>query len=106
MHYPVTPLQAFVEYESESGAQKLVNVSTLCPISVRGRTMFCQYSLHQSLKVEKRKPAGSTTSATHSGINAGAETLWNDLHPEATSTTGTITEEVGSFRRFVGQQGG
>jgi hnRNP-L/PTB/hephaestus splicing factor len=50
--------QAFVEYESEAGAQQLVNVAAQCPMSIRGRTMFCQYSLHQQLKVESRRQPG------------------------------------------------
>uniref|UniRef100_A0AC34GQT0 RRM domain-containing protein n=1 Tax=Panagrolaimus sp. ES5 TaxID=591445 RepID=A0AC34GQT0_9BILA len=46
--------QAFVEYEEDSGAQTIVNVAQACPMAIRGRTIFCQYSTHQSLKTERK----------------------------------------------------
>uniref|UniRef100_A0A914P765 RRM domain-containing protein n=1 Tax=Panagrolaimus davidi TaxID=227884 RepID=A0A914P765_9BILA len=46
--------QAFVEYEEDSGAQTIVNVAQACPMAIRGRTIFCQYSTHQELKTERK----------------------------------------------------
>uniref|UniRef100_A0A914XS35 RRM domain-containing protein n=1 Tax=Panagrolaimus superbus TaxID=310955 RepID=A0A914XS35_9BILA len=46
--------QAFVEYEDDGGAQTIVNVAQACPMAIRGRTIFCQYSTHQSLKTERK----------------------------------------------------
>ncbi|VDM41010.1 unnamed protein product [Toxocara canis] len=46
--------QAFVEYEEEQGAQTLVAMSIACPVAIRDRTIFCQFSTHQELKTDKR----------------------------------------------------
>uniref|UniRef100_F1LFQ9 Polypyrimidine tract-binding protein 1 n=1 Tax=Ascaris suum TaxID=6253 RepID=F1LFQ9_ASCSU len=46
--------QAFVEYEEEQGAQILVTMSSACPVAIRDRTIFCQFSTHQELKTDKR----------------------------------------------------
>ncbi|KAI1728195.1 polypyrimidine tract-binding protein 1 [Ditylenchus destructor] len=46
--------QAFVEYEDESGAQTLVAVADACPMAIRGRTIFCQFSTHQELKTDRK----------------------------------------------------
>uniref|UniRef100_A0A915AMA7 RRM domain-containing protein n=1 Tax=Parascaris univalens TaxID=6257 RepID=A0A915AMA7_PARUN len=46
--------QAFVEYEEEHGAQILVTMSSACPVAIRDRTIFCQFSTHQELKTDKR----------------------------------------------------
>ncbi len=54
--------QAFVEYEDEAGAHSLVAVSQTCPMALRGRTVFCQFSNHQELRTENNKAAGDTVS--------------------------------------------
>ncbi|CAI4230876.1 unnamed protein product [Auanema sp. JU1783] len=47
--------QAFVEFEDESAAQGFVAAMTAIPVQVRGRTIFCQFSTHQELKMDKEK---------------------------------------------------
>uniref|UniRef100_A0A0N5ASB5 RRM domain-containing protein n=1 Tax=Syphacia muris TaxID=451379 RepID=A0A0N5ASB5_9BILA len=51
--------QAFVEYEDEQSAQALVALSMACPIAIRDKTIFCQFSTHQELKVHKIRSYGS-----------------------------------------------
>uniref|UniRef100_A0A914VIR2 RRM domain-containing protein n=1 Tax=Plectus sambesii TaxID=2011161 RepID=A0A914VIR2_9BILA len=46
--------QAFVEYEDDIGASSLVSVSQTCPMAIRGRTIFCQFSNHQELKTDNK----------------------------------------------------
>uniref|UniRef100_A0A7E4VBS3 RRM domain-containing protein n=1 Tax=Panagrellus redivivus TaxID=6233 RepID=A0A7E4VBS3_PANRE len=46
--------QAFVEYQDDAGAATIVNVAQACPMAIRGRTIFCQYSTHQELKTERK----------------------------------------------------
>uniref|UniRef100_A0A915ECX5 RRM domain-containing protein n=1 Tax=Ditylenchus dipsaci TaxID=166011 RepID=A0A915ECX5_9BILA len=60
--------QAFVEYESESSAQSLVNVAEACPMAIRGRTIFCQFSTHQELKTDRK-------AATKDGSILGGEEI-------------------------------
>lgn len=43
-----------MEYEDEACAQSLVTVANAVPMAIRGRTIFCQYSTHQELKVERK----------------------------------------------------
>ncbi|KAL3995261.1 RNA recognition motif family protein [Acanthocheilonema viteae] len=54
--------QAFVEYEDERSAQTLVTVNIACPVAIRDRTIFCQFSTHQELKTSSRARAGSNGS--------------------------------------------
>ncbi|KAM3718621.1 Polypyrimidine tract-binding protein [Dirofilaria immitis] len=54
--------QAFVEYEDERSAQTLVTVSIACPVAIRDRTIFCQFSTHQELKTNRRSRIGSNGS--------------------------------------------
>uniref|UniRef100_A0A0R3RJB2 RRM domain-containing protein n=1 Tax=Elaeophora elaphi TaxID=1147741 RepID=A0A0R3RJB2_9BILA len=54
--------QAFVEYEDERSAQTLVTVNIACPVAIRDRTIFCQFSTHQELKTNRRPRAGSNGS--------------------------------------------
>ncbi|CAG9535745.1 unnamed protein product [Cercopithifilaria johnstoni] len=54
--------QAFVEYEDERSAQTLVTVNIACPVAIRDRTIFCQFSTHQELKTHPRLPANSNGS--------------------------------------------
>src|ERR1700693_5621818 len=59
--------QAFVEYEAGDGAQMLVGVAEACPMAIRGRTIFCQFSnTHKQLRVEN-----GTTSTTRNRRSAG-----------------------------------
>jgi polypyrimidine tract-binding protein 1 len=64
--------QAFVEYEEDVGAQTIVNVAQACPMAIRGRTIFCQYSTHQGLKTERK-------SATKNGSIFGDTMLSSNL---------------------------
>ncbi|VDN93800.1 unnamed protein product [Brugia pahangi] len=54
--------QAFVEYEDERSAQTLVTVNIACPVAIRDRTIFCQFSTHQELKTNRRLRADSNCS--------------------------------------------
>ncbi|OZC07300.1 hypothetical protein X798_05720, partial [Onchocerca flexuosa] len=54
--------QAFVEYEDERSAQTLVTVNIACPVAIRDRTIFCQFSTHQELKTNRRPRVGSNES--------------------------------------------
>uniref|UniRef100_A0A915Q0F2 RRM domain-containing protein n=1 Tax=Setaria digitata TaxID=48799 RepID=A0A915Q0F2_9BILA len=54
--------QAFVEYEDERSAQTLVAVSVACPVAIRDRTIFCQFSTHQELKTNRRPRVGNSGS--------------------------------------------
>ncbi|VDM14043.1 unnamed protein product [Wuchereria bancrofti] len=54
--------QAFVEYEDERSAQTLVTVNIACPVAIRDRTIFCQFSTHQELKTNRRLRADSNGS--------------------------------------------
>uniref|UniRef100_A0A915ECY5 RRM domain-containing protein n=1 Tax=Ditylenchus dipsaci TaxID=166011 RepID=A0A915ECY5_9BILA len=73
--------QAFVEYESESSAQSLVNVAEACPMAIRGRTIFCQFSTHQELKTDRK-------AATKDGYIFGGEEI-------SASTGSQWQEEMG-----------
>uniref|UniRef100_A0A8R1Y448 RRM domain-containing protein n=1 Tax=Onchocerca volvulus TaxID=6282 RepID=A0A8R1Y448_ONCVO len=54
--------QAFVEYEDERSAQTLVTVNIACPVAIRDRTIFCQFSTHQELKTNRRPRVDSNGS--------------------------------------------
>ncbi|EFO13154.1 hypothetical protein LOAG_15376, partial [Loa loa] len=54
--------QAFVEYEDERSAQTLVTVNIACPVAIRDRTIFCQFSTHQELKTNHHLRADSNRS--------------------------------------------
>ncbi|VIO94974.1 Uncharacterized protein BM_BM17574 [Brugia malayi] len=54
--------QAFVEYEDERSAQTLVTVNIACPVAIRDRTIFCQFSTHQELKTNRRLRTDSNCS--------------------------------------------
>ncbi|KAH7720861.1 polypyrimidine tract-binding protein 1 [Aphelenchoides avenae] len=64
--------QAFVEYEDEACAQSLVTVANAVPMAIRGRTIFCQYSTHQELKVERK---GATKNGFIIGDTSAASNL-------------------------------
>ncbi|VDD96257.1 unnamed protein product [Enterobius vermicularis] len=77
--------QAFVEYEDEQGAQALVTVSATCPIAIRDRTIFCQFSTHQELKTDKLRSSTSSslgTTATAAATTATSSTNDVDLASE------------------------
>lgn len=53
-------LKAFVEYLEEKGASNLVQLSNACPMAIRGKTIFCQYSMHQEIKTNEKQQLTTT----------------------------------------------
>jgi len=70
-----------------------VNVSTTCPMSIRGRTMFCQYSMHQALKVESRKQ-GPAQHPLHSTDNDDHDSQGAEIHSTGNDEVGDVYPRI------------
>ncbi|VDP43017.1 unnamed protein product [Soboliphyme baturini] len=58
--------QAFLQYEEESSAAALVSTSRTSTITLRGRTVFCQFSNHHELKTDNKNAFNVVASVSNS----------------------------------------